>query len=167
MNTIQWAAVQLHDNTEGVNPEDIERSVKHLVKGCTVFIPASPVKIGQTKQYRWLASGYLYVRLDPGVAERLKNLHDSKFCETVPRLNGKLLAVSQRDIDKLRQQLEEATAVQGIEPGDEVTILTGAWCKLPGTVVCQIPELGWSVKIVLRSTTTLLTLPADHLQRID
>ncbi len=165
----EWVVLELSPRAEGENPEVIEVSIHHLLRGSVVYIPGSVVHMDDETIIHYLIDGYLFIRRDfPD--ERFYRLEGSKYIQSVVTKPSalkrfrQLACVSEKEIERLRAMVRQQED-QGIEVGDTVVVISGPYKRIKADVIEEIPELdSVQVHIHLRSKESLVTLPRSCLR---
>ena len=127
-----WVSLELASEIDP-HPDDLLSSIRSILPNIELFIP-SKFYNDKTGSYSYsLFDGYCFVRgpYDPVEFLKLKRSpHVSKVLSvrSVPSLTP------DSEIEKLKSQLE-AMIPKGLQVGDSVTILSGLYKHLSGTVV--------------------------------
>lgn len=164
----EWVVLELSPQGEDEDPEVLRKAIGKAVKNAKdVFVPASVITRGHTRSVYKLVENYIFVRRTQPDPVYFK-LEGSKYVVSVltiiDRRVRKISSVSEGSIDQMRRQLHVETE-QGIEVGDEVLVMSGAYSGINGTVIENIPESNSvQVYIKLRSKQALLTLPRSFLK---
>lgn len=168
-----YVAVELTDFACGRDPLEITRAIQRRLRSkVNVAYPAAVTSSGRTRSATWLVDGYVFVAHDPALP--YYRLMDQRLTHSAVYVDGaqnKIALVSDAEVEALVAQARtEADGCGTIEVGAEVVVTSGAYCKIPGRVVADIPEHdAVTVEIQLRSTQRLVSLPRAflRLQRSD
>lgn len=170
----EWVVVELGQKAEGEDPDLVRASIRHVIRGAEVFIPASVIQLGEDRVIEYLVDGYAFIRHAHAdlVYSRLEN---TKYVQAVLKKvgngpNGKLVkqlaTVTDSHIEKLRRQIKTQVD-QGIGVGDLVEITSGAYRKIQCRVVEELPENDMvCVHIELRSKQAILPLQRGCLRLV-
>ena len=164
----EWVVLELSPQGEDEDPEVLRKAIGKAVKNIKdVFVPASIITRGHTRSVYKLVENYIFARRTQPDQMYFK-LEGSKYVASVltvlERRTRKLSPVPESSIEKMRRQLHAETE-QGIEVGDEVLVMSGAYSGINGKVIENIPESNSvQVFIKLRSKQALLTLPRSFLK---
>lgn len=168
MSEDSWVVLELTSKSEGEDPDIIKASIRHVLRGAEIFIPASVVERGQVREFSYLVDGYAFVK-HRFPDSHYQRLEDTKYVQNplyqyTGRREKRLATITSDQIDKLRSQVVKEVD-QGIEVGDTVMIISGAYKHIRALVCEEIPEQdAVVVHIVLRSTDRLVTLPRAFLR---
>lgn len=162
-----WVVLELTPQGEDEDPEVLRASVSRVLRGSEIYVPASISVVGDSRITHKLIDNYIFVRRDQPDAYYYR-VEGSKYIASVLTvLNGRVRRVSTvRDehIEKMRRQIQVETD-QGIEVGDEVEIMSGAYKAIRGRVIEEILEKdSVQVFIALRSKQAIITLPRSFLR---
>ena len=165
--------LELGPKAEGEDPDVIRASIRHMVRGAEVFIPASVTKMGDDKVVQYLVEGYAFIRRDhPDQA--YYRLENSKFVQAIlkqPHIRGsrqprQIAYVTADHIERFRTQIR-IEVDQGISVGDLVLITSGAYRQITARVENEILEHdAVQVHIKLRSKEAIITLPRACLRLV-
>jgi len=164
----EWVVLELSPQGEDEDPEVLRKAVGKAVKSLKdVFVPASIITRGHSRSVYKLVENYIFVRRTQQDQVYFK-LEGSKYVASVLTVVEhrvrKISPVFDRSIEQMRRQLHVETE-QGIEVGDEVLVMSGAYSGINGKVIENIPENNSvQVFIKLRSKQALLTLPRSFLK---
>jgi 5'-3' exonuclease/transcription antitermination factor NusG len=164
----EWVVLELSPQGEDEDPEVLRKAVGRAIKNTKdVFVPVSIITRGHSRSVYKLVENYIFVRRTQPDQVYFK-LEGSKYVATVltilERRIRKISTVPESSIEKMRRQLHAETE-QGIEVGDEVLIMSGAYSSINGKVIENIPESNSvQVFVKLRSKQALLTLPRSFLK---
>jgi 5'-3' exonuclease/transcription antitermination factor NusG len=165
---VEWVVLELSPQGEDEDPEVLRKAIGRSVKGPKdVFVPASITTRGHTRSVYKLVENYIFVRRTQPDTTYFK-LEGSKYISSIltvlDRRIRRVATVPESSIEKMRRQLHAETE-QGIEVGDEVLVMSGAYSGINGRVIENIPESNSAqVHIKLRSKQALLTLPRSFLK---
>ena len=168
MLVAEWVVLELSPQGEDEDPEVLRKAIGKAVKNAKdVFVPASIITRGHTRSVYKLFENYIFVRRTQ-LDQVYFKLEGSKYIASVltvlERRVRKVSAVPDSSIEQMRRQLHVETE-QGIEVGDEVLVMSGAYSGIKGRVIENIPENNSvQVFIKLRSKQALLTLPRSFLK---
>lgn len=163
----EWVVLELTPQGEDEDPDVLRSSVLRILRGSEIFVPASISVVGDSRMVHKLMDNYVFVKRDrPDVY--YYRVEGTKYIATVlTAQNGKMRQIStvkDSDISKMRRQIQVETD-QGIEVGDEVEIMSGAYKGIRGRVIEEIPENeAVQVYISLRSKQAIVTLPRSFLR---
>lgn len=164
----EWVVLELSPQGEDEDPEALRRAVGKAVKNVKdVFVPVSIITRGHTRSVYKLVENYIFVRRTQPDQVYFK-LEGSKYVSSIltvlDRRIRRISPVPDSSIEQMRRQLHVETE-QGIEVGDEVLVMSGAYSGINGRVIENIPESNSvQVFIKLRSKQALLTLPRSFLK---
>jgi 5'-3' exonuclease/transcription antitermination factor NusG len=164
----EWVVLELSPQGEDEDPEVLRKAVGRAIKSPKdVFVPASIITRGHSRSVYKLVENYIFARRTQPDQVYFK-LEGSKYVSTVLTVFDhrvrKISTVTEASIEILRRQLHAETE-QGIEVGDEVLIMSGAYSGINGEVIENIPESNSvQVFVKLRSKEALLTLPRSFLK---
>ena len=164
----EWVVLELSPQGEDEDPEVLRKSIGKAVKNSKdVFVPVSIITRGHTRSIYKLVENYIFVRRTQPDPVYFK-LEGSKYVVSVLTIVEhrirKISGVPDSSIEQMRRQLHVETE-QGIEVGDEVLVMSGAYSGINGKVIENIPENNSvQVFIELRSKQALLTLPRSFLK---
>jgi 5'-3' exonuclease/transcription antitermination factor NusG len=166
-----WVVLELSSKAEGEDPDLIRASIRHMMHGAEVFVPASVTELGEDRVIKYLVDGYAFVRHDfPD--DKYFRLEGSRYVQNVVTLSGrpnsrKVAFIDDVAIDKFRG-LIKLQDDQGIEVGDIVLITSGIFKNIKATVVDEIEEMqSVQVAVHLRSKEDLVTLPRSFLRLVE
>lgn len=162
-----WVVLELTPQGEDEDPEVLQAAVRRILKDSEIFVPASISKVGDNRVVHKLIDNYVFVRRDKPDAYYYR-AEGTKYVATVlTAVNGRTRQVSTvRDADvlKMRRQIQVETD-QGIEIGDEVEVMSGAYKSIRGRVIEEIQEKdSVQIFISLRSKQDIVTLPRSFLR---
>ncbi len=160
----EWVVLELGPRADGEDPDLVRRSIRSTVKDADVFIPAAVTTVGEDKVVRYLVEGYAFIRRTQPDQTYFR-LEGTKYVNAVLRGTGRKVAcVGPIEINKLRAQVRRESE-QGIEVGDTVMIMSGAYRQITAVVHEDIPEHETvQVFIRLRSKEALVSLPRNFLR---
>lgn len=164
----EWVVLELSPQGEDEDPEVLRKAIGKSVKNVKdVFVPASIITRGHTRSVYKLVENYIFVRRTQ-LDQVYFKLEGSKYVATILTVLDhrirKISTVPESSIEQMRRQLHVETE-QGIEVGDEVLVMSGAYSGINGRVIENIPENNSvQVFIKLRSKQALLTLPRSFLK---
>lgn len=164
----EWVVLELSPQGEDEDPEVLRKAIGKAVKNVKdVFVPASIITRGHTRSVYKLVENYIFVRRTQ-LDQVYFKLEGSKYVATILTVLDhrirKISTVPESSIEQMRRQLHVETE-QGIEVGDEVLVMSGAYSGINGRVIENIPENNSvQVFIKLRSKQALLTLPRSFLK---
>jgi 5'-3' exonuclease/transcription antitermination factor NusG len=164
----EWVVLELSPQGEDEDPEVLRKAIGKSIKSVKdVFVPASIITRGHTRSVYTLFGNYIFVRRNQPDQVYFR-LEGSKYVvsvlTTIEHRIRKICSIPDSSIDKMRRQLHAETE-QGIEVGDEVLVMSGAYSGINGKVIENIPETdSVQVFIKLRSKQALLTLPRSFLK---
>lgn len=162
----EWVILELSSVSEAEDPALISASIRHIIRGAEVFIPASVTQVGDDRVITYLVDGYAFVKKTQ-FDQAYFRLEGTRYVQSVVRQTGanrRLCAcITDRDIEKFRQQIRRHTD-QGIDVGDLVVVNSGPYKNLQAVVIEDIPEQdAVQVRVELRSKDSLITLPRSFL----
>jgi transcription antitermination factor NusG len=167
-----WVVLELTSQGEDEDPEILRSALLRSFKGADLFIPASISIVGDSRVVHKLIDNYVFIRKELPDSSYFK-VEGSKYISTVLSTNTvgvrnggtrKTLTIRDADISKMRRQIEVETE-QGIEVGDDVEVMSGAYKGIRGRVIEEIPEnASVQVYILLRSKEAIVTLPRSFLR---
>lgn len=163
---MEWVVLELSAQGEVEDPSVLKSAIRRVLKGAEVFVPASVSVVGGSKMVHRLIDNYVFVRRDRA-DPAFYQLEGTKYISSIlSSQNGRhrqVLPVRDSDIEKMRKQIQIETD-QGIEIGDQVEVLSGAYRGIRGRVIEEIPEEDMvQVYISLRSKEAIVTLPRSFL----
>jgi 5'-3' exonuclease/transcription antitermination factor NusG len=166
-----WVVLELSSKAEGEDPDLIRASIRHMMHGAEVFVPASVTEMGDDRVIKYLVDGYAFIRHDfPD--EKYFRLEGSRYVQSVVTMSGrphsrKVAFIDDGAIEKF-QQLIKLQDDQGIEVGDVVMITSGIFKNIKATVIDEIEEMqSVQVAVHLRSKEDLVTLPRSFLRLVE
>ena len=162
-----WVILELSSAAEAEDPAFIRASIRSMLRNAEVFIPASVTQVGADRVITYLVDGYAFImRTEAYLDSQYLRLEGTRYVHAVVRRPGQrrvLATISDREIDKFRQQIRRHTD-QGICVGDTVVVNSGPYKNLQAVVIEDIPEQdSVQVRIELRSKDSLITLPRSFL----
>lgn len=166
----EWVVLELSPQGEDEDPEVLRKAIGRAVKSLKdVFVPASIITRGHSRSVYKLIENYIFVRRTQPDQVYFK-LEGTKYISSIltvfDRRIRKVSAVPDSSIEQMRLQLHVETE-QGIEVGDEVLVMSGAYSGIVGRVIENIPENNSvQVFIKLRSKQALITLPRSFLKYV-
>jgi len=123
--------------------------------------------VGDSRVVHKLIDNYVFVRRDHPDPYYYRTEGTKYISAVLTAVNGRvrqLSTVRDADITKMRKQIQVETD-QGIEVGDEVEVMSGAYKGIRGRVIEEIPEKdSVQVYISLRSKQAIVTLPRSFLR---
>jgi 5'-3' exonuclease/transcription antitermination factor NusG len=164
----EWVVLELSPQGEDEDPEVLRKAVGRAIKNAKdVFVPASIITHGHSRSVYKLVENYIFVRRTQPDPVYFK-LEGSRYIITVLTILEhrirKISTIPESSIEKMRRQLHAETE-QGIEVGDDILIMSGAYSGINGKVIENIPENNSvQVFVKLRSKQALLTLPRSFLK---
>lgn len=156
-----WVVLQLSDKADGVDPDLIRASIRRYLPGATVSIPSTVSQEDSTREHKHVWSGYAFVKhaYPESNYQRLKH---TLYVERVLReANGNLALVVDLPLELVAASQEPDGP--RLRVGGRVVITTGPY-KHIGATVKRLQAKTASVRVDLRSTSRVLTLPQDFLQ---
>lgn len=164
-----WVVLELTPQGEEEDPEVLRKCLGRMIKGGTIFIPASISIVGDSRVVHKLIDNYVFVKRTLPDNAFIK-LEGTRYISSILTVcnseNGsrKIACVNDRAIEQMRLQIAVETE-QGIEVGDRVEVMSGAYKGITGKIVEEIPENDTvQVFISLRSKQALVTLPRSFLR---
>jgi len=166
----EWVVLELSPQGEDEDPEVLRKAVGKSIKSLKdVFVPASTITRGHSRSVYKLIENYIFVRRTQPDPVYFK-LEGSKYITSILTVYDhrirRISAVPDSSIEQMRLQLHIETE-QGIEVGDEVLVMSGAYSGIVGKVIENIPENNSvQVFVKLRSKQALITLPRSFLKYV-
>jgi len=169
----EWVVLELSPQGEDEDPEVLSSALVRLIrdKAVEIFIPASISIQGDSRVIHKLIDNYVFIRrtLPDNAFLRLEGTKYISSVLTIARSDKKttvreMACVQDSDIERMRKQIHVETE-QGIEVGDEVQVMSGAYKGINGRIIEEIPENdSVQVFIKLRSKEAIVTLPRSFLR---
>lgn len=168
MQVAEWVVLELSPQGEDEDPEVLRKAIGRAVKSPKdVFVPASIITRGHSRSVYKLIENYIFVRrtLPDQVYFKLEGTkYVSSILTVMDRKVRRVHPIPDSSIEQMKLQLHVETE-QGIEVGDEVLVMSGAYSGITGKVIESIPENNSvQVYIKLRSKEALVTLPRSFLK---
>jgi transcription antitermination factor NusG len=130
-----------------------------------VFVPAGVTEYRDATHVDYLLTGYAFLS-DVVHPVLLHRLTDSKYVSRVLTSGGEYATISSEQLEGMRQKTEEAQNKTFL-PGDVLTVLSGPYKDLSGSVICLLPDGRVQIEIVLLSKRNILTVPPSFLAHVD
>jgi 5'-3' exonuclease/transcription antitermination factor NusG len=170
-NLETWVVLELSPKAEGEDPDIVSRSIRSVVRGAEVFVPAMVTQIGGNRVIHYLVEGYAFIK-----RERLDDVYlklaNTRYVQSVlvigsgAKKYSSLATIPSSEISRMRAQMK-VEVDQGIEVGDSVKIISGPYREIVAQVIEDISELQQvQVQIKLRSKEAILTFPRSFLQLV-
>ena len=166
----EWVVLELTPQGEDEDPEVLRRSISRMIKGPKeIFIPASIITLGHSRSVYKLIENYVFIKrnIPDSIFFKLENTkYIASVLTVTDKYSRRIAPVYDKNIEQMKTQLRVETD-QGIQVGDDVLIMSGAYNGITGKVIEEIPESdAVQVHISLRSKQALITLPRSFLRYV-
>lgn len=164
----EWVVLELTPQGEEEDPDVLRASILRILRGSEVFVPASVSVVGGSRVVHKLIDNYVFVRRTTQPDSYYYKTENTKYVSTVLTAANsrvrRITTIKDSDVSKMRKQIQVETD-QGIELGDEVEIMSGAYKGIRARVIEEILEIdSVQVFVSLRSKQAIVTLPRSFLR---